>query len=84
MGFPRVTKDGRQDRIQEGIVERQQGKMLVTTSNTGGISKEVEQLTYKSWMVKERNQVQLSIESNWSTCREFISIKFSASQDLNT
>ena len=40
---------------QEEIVERQLGKKLGTTSKAGGIDKEVEQLIYESWTVKEIN-----------------------------
>ena len=35
-------------------MEREPGKKLGTTSKTGGIGKEGEQLTYESWIVKER------------------------------
>ena len=39
--------------IQEGIVERQPGKKLCKTSKTGGMSKEMEQLSYEIWIVKK-------------------------------
>ena len=54
MVIPQVTFDGRQSRIQEEKVERQPRKKLGTTSKTGGIGKEVEQLTYESWLVKDK------------------------------